>query len=144
MADKDQYRFFVVDQREHALVAEIVDSQLQGETVAEFLKLELLKILDTYSPSVVVLDFRNVKIVSTSVISCFLFVNSRLASRGTKLKLAGMSDTLRHIFKTLQLDGTVFQIFETIEEAVSSPSGPITYEDVCDRSTPFDPDSSEM
>ena len=47
MADKEQpYRFFIIDHRQQALVAQIVDSQLQGETVAEFLKLELMKIID--------------------------------------------------------------------------------------------------
>ncbi|MDG2382160.1 MAG: STAS domain-containing protein [Pirellulaceae bacterium] len=142
MADEEQlYRFFVVDVHENALVAQIVDSHLQGETSAELLKLELLKIIDDSSPDVLVLDFCNVKIVGTWVISCFLYVNSRMASRGSKLKLAGMSETLRSIFKTLRLDDTVFQIFDTVDEALASPSGPITYEDVCDRSTPFDPES---
>ncbi|MCP4192723.1 MAG: STAS domain-containing protein [Planctomycetaceae bacterium] len=144
MADPQHlYRFFVVDAHENALVAQIVDSQLQGETVAELMKLELLKIIDDASPEMLVLDFRNVKIVGTWVISCFLHVNGRMASRGSKLKLAGMSDTLRSIFKTLRLDNTVFQIFDTVDEALASPNGPITYQDVCGRSTPFDPESSD-
>ena len=140
----ESYRFFVVDQQDAGVVAQIVDSHLQGETVAEFLKLELLKIVDDLSPQMTVVDFRNVNIVSTSVISCFLYVNSRLGTRGIKLKLAGMSETLRHIFRTLQLDGTVLQIYETVDEALASSSRPVTYEDVCDRPTPFDPESNDF
>ena len=106
----EKHRFFTVEQRGEAIVAEIVESHLQGETMAEFLKLELLQIVEKNSPQVVIISFRNVKIVSTSIVSFLLFVNKRFSGMGIPLKLGGMSESLRHIFQTLRLDGSVFKI----------------------------------
>ena len=138
-----QNRFFSVEQRGDAIIAEIVESQLQGETMAEFLKLELLQIVESRSPQVVIISFRNVKIVSTSIVSFLIYANKRFSGMGIPLKLGAMSDSLRHIFQTLRLDGSVFSIYPTVEEALSSHVGPVTYGDVCERPTPFDPDESD-
>ncbi len=138
-----QYRFFRVERNGEAVIAEIIESQLQGETMAEFLKLELIQIVETESPQVVIVNFRNVKIVSTSIISFLIYVHKRFSGMGIPLKLAAMSDSLRHIFQTLRLEGSVFSIYPTVDDALASHVGPVTYEDVCGRPTPFDVDESD-
>jgi anti-anti-sigma regulatory factor len=134
------YRYYLLEQRDAAIIATFVDAYLQGEMLAELLRHELFEIADQLSPKVVVLDFRNVKIVSTSFISSLLLIQRRLGVDGTQLRLADMSDTLQNIFQTLRLKGEVLTIYATTDEALA---GPVTYQDVVGRPTPEKLDDSD-
>ena len=92
-----QFRFFKVEQDGTAVVAHIVDSHLQGQTMGELLKLELLRIADELSPSLMIVAFENVTIVSTNIVSSLIYANQRLGGVGIPMKLCSMSDGLLHI-----------------------------------------------
>ena len=138
----DQSRFYDVEERDGAMIARIVDPYLQGDALAECLKLELLQIVEVQSPQLVVIDFQNVKLVSSLAVSSLLTVNQRLAAMGVYLKMCSMNDSLRQLFRTLRLDGSLFKIYATLPEALEAPLGSPTYEQICGRQTPFDSDDS--
>lgn len=135
------YRYFVVEKRDNTLIAQLIDSHLQGDMVAEQLKQELLQAVDAEAPKMVIIDLRNVDIISTMVISTFLYANSRLGASGIKFKLAELSQPLRQIFRELHLDGAILQIYESIDEALTNESG--LKADDTDRPARFDPEEDD-
>ena len=120
-------RYFNVSRSENVITAEIVDSYLSGGTMSELIRLELAKILEL-SPEILIIDFRNVKLIGTGTIDGFLQIIRRTAIGKTQLMFCCMSDSLRAVFKTLNLDGTVFKIYETAQEALAAKR--FTYHEV--------------
>ena len=113
------HRYFSVDRTDEAIVAQIVDAHLNGAALADFIKEELLEMLED-DPKTLIIDFQNVKSVSSSTISSFLLIAKRMRTSNARLAFCSMSESLRSIFKTLKLDGSAFAIFDSIEEALSS------------------------
>ena len=114
----NSFRYYQVVQHDRDVVATIVESQLHGEMMAELLQHEMLEIADQLSPGVIVMDFTNVTMISTSIVSFLLKINQKLMTKGIPLRLAAMSATLHGIFETMHLDG-MFNIVPTVEEALS-------------------------
>lgn len=120
-------RYFNVSRSDNVVTAEIVDSYLSGGTISELIRLELATILEL-SPEILIIDFRNVKLIGTGTIDGFLQIIRRTAVGKTQLMFCCMSESLRAVFKTLNLDGTVFKIYETAQEALAAKRG--TYHEV--------------
>ncbi|MCA9218664.1 MAG: anti-sigma factor antagonist [Planctomycetales bacterium] len=114
------HRYFNVDRTDEAIIAQIVDAHLNGAALADFIKQELLEMLDEDQPKTLIIDFQNVKSVSSSMISSFLQISNRMRSSDARLVFCAMSESLRSIFKTLKLDGSVFLIVDSVEEALDS------------------------
>ncbi len=132
------FRFFTIEQVGDTVIARPVDPYLQGTALAELVKLELLQITESTGCKAAVIDFQNVKLISSSVISSLLGVKRQLASSGIPFTLCGMTDSLRHVFRTLNMDGTVFQIVDDIGEALSGDARVTSYYDVCGQASPPD------
>ena len=135
------YRFFTTKTIGDATVVQAIDPYLQGTTVAELIKLELSQIAQNVPTKDLVVDLHNVKMISSSVISSLLATKRQLAASGVALKLCSMSDSLRYVFKTLNMDGTIFDIFDSVESAMSGASQLHSYYDVCGRVSPPDEES---
>ncbi len=113
------HRYFNVDRSDDTIVAQIVDAHLNGAALADFIKQELVEMLED-QPKTLIIDFQNVKSVSSSTISSFLQIANRMRASNARLVLCSMSESLRSIFKTLKLDGSVFLIFDSVDEAIQS------------------------
>ena len=80
------YRFFTTTQIGEVTVAQPVDAYLQGTALAELLRHELIQIVDSTQSRAVVVNFDNVKLISSSVISravmvfCFASVKALVYS----------------------------------------------------------------
>ena len=134
------FRFFTTEQIDDATVARPVDAYLQGTALAELLRLELQKIVEVSGSKSVILDFRNVKLISSSVISSLLGLKRSLAVSNIPLKMCGMSESLRHVFRTLNMDGSVFCIVDDVSSALEGEANSkvMSYYDVCGRLSPPD------
>ena len=133
------YRHFTIENHGHATVARAVDTQLQGSAQAEFVKAELIQILQS-TPQRLVIDLHNVKLISSLVISSLLVVKSRAASDGKQLVVT-MADSLRTLFGVLNLDRTVLSIHTTAAQALASSPRSDSYYDVCGQVSPPDENS---
>lgn len=122
-------RYFDIDQDDHACVAHFRESNLMGTSLADSASRDLQNIISTTDSEGLVVDFENVKMISSSMIAALVKTRERSLNAGLWFRMSGMSSALRHIFQTLHLDGTVFEIHETLEEAVDSiGTGPTIFE----------------
>jgi anti-anti-sigma regulatory factor len=82
-------------------------------------KRELIRFAQDKRPEKAVVDFHHVQRFSTEFIGTLLSFKRQMGTDG-RIALCAMQPVHRDIFRVLNLDGTVFQIFETVEQAVQS------------------------
>ena len=90
-------------------------------TVSEFQD-ELLEMIDADRPQRVVISFNGVQHCSTAVINGLLRAKKRLVTEGGSLRLCAMTEVIRDAYRMLHLDGTVFDIDDTLEDALKALS----------------------
>ena len=125
----------------YAVVVTITCSQLSGDATARQMREEILyaaQINDEHFADLVVLDFQHVTLVSSSVIASLLKLRTSLISSGSSLRLCAMTDSMRHIFKTLRLDGTRFVIDDTLVESLAHAAHPPSVHDAFGMAGPDD------
>jgi anti-anti-sigma regulatory factor len=79
---------------------------------------ELLLLAETERPSKAIVDFCRVVHCSTAVMNGLLRAKRRIIASGGELKLCGMTAGIGDAYKILNLDGTVFQIYDTLADAM--------------------------
>ena len=81
---------------------------------------ELFAFVEMYRPRQLVVNFHRIKYCSTALITGVLQARKRLDQIGGDLKVCGMSKPVRDTFVMLNLDGTVFDIYESESDALSA------------------------
>ena len=115
MAD---YKRFDVQSEGDVLILHMADPRLFETLLVNELEDELLNIIDQRQPTKVIVNFARVTHCSTSVINGLLRGKKRLTRIDGALKLCGMRDTVREAYRILNLDGTVFEIYDDVAAAL--------------------------
>lgn len=113
----NEYQHLLIRREGDILVVELIDPKLFDTITVTQLQDELLLLVDTERPSKAVVDFVRVVHCSTAVINGLLRAKKRVLANGGQLKLCGMTAGIRDAYKMLNLDGTVFQIHDTLADA---------------------------
>jgi len=87
-----------------------------GQEANVEMKKELTQYVRDERPAKLLVNFENVQRFSTEFIGTLLSVKKLLDPDG-EIKLCSMEFMHREVFQLLNLDGTVFDIYDTIEEA---------------------------
>ncbi len=116
MTQPDRLR---VEEKGDVLVANILGKSLLDSAVIRELSGELMAVVAD-RPHKLVVRFAEVSRCSTEVINVLLQAKKRLLTDGGDLHICEMSESIRHTFRILNLDGTVFAIFETQEDAIGA------------------------
>jgi anti-anti-sigma factor len=114
------YKRFDIQTEGDVLVLHMADPRLFETLLVNELEDELLSIIDQRQPTKVIVNFERVTHCSTSVINGLLRGKKRLTRTGGSLKLCGMRDTVREAYRILNLDGTVFEIYDDVNAALKS------------------------
>src|SRR6187431_197242 len=85
------------------------DARILDETKLEELGRELLETLNKTTEERVILDFRNVKFMSSSMLGKLIQVNKKAGEFKVKLKFCSIDPEIRQVFKITKLD-KVFDI----------------------------------
>jgi anti-anti-sigma factor len=85
------------------------DARILDETKLDQLSRDLAEMLDKTSEERVILDFRNVKFMSSSMLGKLIQVNKKAAEFKVKLKFCSIDPEIRQVFKITKLD-KVFEI----------------------------------
>ena len=116
-AQWSEYEHLVIRRADDVLVIELIDPKLFDTATVTQLQDELLLLVDTERPEKAIVDFGRGVHCSTAVINGLLRARKRLTANGGQLRLCGMTSGIRDAYKMLNLDGTVFQIHDTLEQA---------------------------
>jgi anti-anti-sigma regulatory factor len=108
------------EDRGDVLVARILGRILLDPMAVREMSDELLSAIERRKPRKLLVSFSDVGRCSTDVINALLLAKKRLLSEGGELKLCEMSQNIRHTYQILNLDGTVFRIYETGDEALDA------------------------
>ena len=114
----DEFKRFEVQQIQDVTVVHLSDPRLSDALDVSHMEEELLRLVDERQPPKLLVNFGRVIHCSTSVINALLRAKKKLIAQGGKLKLCGMRDTLREAYRILNLDGTVFEIYDSAAEGL--------------------------
>jgi anti-anti-sigma factor len=103
-----------------AVVATIKEEFLSTAIAAEFLQNDLQQVISQYRPSVLVVDFAQVKMISSSSIGKLLAIQQRLREYGGQLHLCRVSIPIAEVYRTLGLRDTRLFVFDTVEQALNT------------------------
>jgi anti-anti-sigma regulatory factor len=81
---------------------------------------ELAEFVEEQGPGRLLVDLSVVEYCSTAVMNALLIAKERLESKGGLMIIFGVNDTVRGAFQRLNLDGTVFNICTTEDEAMDA------------------------
>jgi len=96
-------------------------SELFDTIMVDELRDDLTAFAEHNLPDKLLLDFGEVEFCSTSMINTLLRVK-KIVSRDHQgeLKLCGMKDNVRSAFEMLNLDGTIFEIYDAVDDAIAA------------------------
>jgi anti-anti-sigma factor len=100
------------------MIVRITEPQLCGDVVAEVLKLQLSQRINARRPQRLLIDLQVVKAMSSSVIGALLSIKRQLDRLGGRLILCAMPVSLREIYRTMGLDGNVFDVWESLPQTL--------------------------
>lgn len=114
------YRHFSVEPKGNVVVVQLLDPKLADSLMVTELQDELLEMIDLENPTNVLVSFNGVSQCSTAVINGLLRAKKRLMAEGGQIKLCCMNEMIRDAYRMLNLDGTVFRIYNSLDEALDA------------------------
>ena len=96
------------------------EPELFDTLLVEELRNDLIGFTERETPERLLLDFSEVEFCSSALINTLLRIR-KIVERDNagQLKLSGMTESVRSAFESLNLDGSVFQIYASAEEATT-------------------------
>jgi anti-anti-sigma regulatory factor len=113
-----EYRCFDIHFEDEATVLVLGNPNFFSIEEYSELQEELLCFVEEVRPTLLVIDFRNVRYCSTAIISGLIKMQKRLAKHGGKLKLSGLSPQTHTVFRSLRLEQSIFDICATTGAAL--------------------------
>ena len=121
------------------LIVELTVERLIDISLISDMEREIDQLTRELKPKVLIIDFANVAVFSSEVISLVLNVQRSLIHRQSLLKLTGLRPIVGQVFRLLNLDGTVVQIYESIDEAMADGPCEAIWPDSLCPSAPVSP-----
>ena len=100
-------------------VASFADSELLTEEVIDDVHEQLKDVVEGLRPADVLLNFREVRLMSSAMLATLLRFGRRVAAAGGRLKLCGLAPDLLQAFKITRFD-RLFEIFDEESTALDS------------------------
>ena len=113
-----QQSYLKYDVLEDVLFVRIVGEVLLDPLAVREMSDELMEAITRHEQRRLLVSFSEVARCSTDVINALLLAKKRLLAEGGELKLCEMAPNIRHTYQMLNLDGTVFRIYETVDDAL--------------------------
>ena len=111
---------FDVEMDGDVTVVRLSDPKLHEMILISQLHDELLQLIEQQHPNKLLIDFAMVTQCSSAVINSMLMARKRLLEYGAVVRLCSMHQQVREAFELLRLDGTLFQIFETLPDGLEA------------------------
>ncbi|MEN6385098.1 MAG: STAS domain-containing protein [Phycisphaerales bacterium] len=102
---------------QQATVITITDEKILEDEDVKALEDSIMPLVD--GPITVIVDFSNVRFLSSAVLGLLIRISKRAVEQNGKLKLCGIGSRIFEIFKITRLD-EIFDIYEDAKKAMSS------------------------
>lgn len=108
-----------------AMSGDVTILRLKDPHLSELLEItelhdEMLDYIEQQNPRNLLVDFATVTHCSTAVINALLRAKKRLLGCGGRFMLCSMHEKVRDAYRVLNLDGTVFEIHDSLPEALDA------------------------
>ena len=111
---------FNIREQDDVTIVDLLPESLSGLTIQEELGDPLSEIVDRGRPSKLLVNLQHVKLVSSDAIGALIRIRKELKEYGGAIRLCKLDQNVRLSFRLLNLDGTMFQIFDDEAEAIAS------------------------
>ncbi len=111
------YQHFQVERAGGITTVTLTSAELLDRLVTNELQDELINLVESEQPVKLIISFDGVRRCSTEMINALLRARKRVGEYQGQIRLCAMRSTIRDVFKMLNLDGKVFQIFDTKADA---------------------------
>jgi anti-anti-sigma factor len=111
------FQHFELEQDGAIAVITLTDLELLDHLLAHEMQDELFAFAENEKPQRLIVNFQHVRRCSTEIINAMLRTRKRVASAGGDMRLCCMQKNIRDVFRMLNLEGNVFEIFDTLDEA---------------------------
>ncbi|QEF97205.1 Serine/threonine-protein kinase StkP [Stieleria maiorica] len=115
-----EYEQFDLQEIDGAHVVHLHDASVLSTESLVQTKRELFAMVDKSDPKRLIVNFASVRFCSSETVGILIQLHSELKPRQTRLYLCGMRESIREVFRVLNLDGTVFEIRGTVTNALKS------------------------
>jgi anti-anti-sigma factor len=117
MADFKHFRWEKIDE---VVVLHLVDAELFDRLIINEMQDEVLSFLKTYKIPKLLINFGAVRSLSSETLNALLKARDWIVGNDGIIKFCDMRDTIRQVFKVTNLDGTMFEIHDSMHEALDS------------------------
>lgn len=115
-----EYEQFDLQEIEGSHVVHLHDESVRSMEALAQTKRELFAMVESCEPKRLIVNFASVMFCSSETVGILIQLYSELKARDTHLYLCGMRDSIREVFRVLNLDGSVFEIRGTVMNALKS------------------------
>ena len=109
-----------VDYVDKATIVGFVDEKILEEQDIAALQDTIMSIIDQSENLKLVLDFGNVRFLSSSVLGLLIRISKRVYEKNGKLRLCNIDKKIYEVFKITRLTKT-FDIYQDIHSAIKEP-----------------------
>lgn len=113
------YQFFEVSRAAGVTVVSFSDAVALSSFAGDDLQRELRDFFDRVRPLKLLFDLGDLRHCSTAAINALLIVRRKLRAVGGALRLCGLGVYVREKFRALNLEGTVFDIYDSRTAALA-------------------------
>ncbi|MHC4570635.1 MAG: STAS domain-containing protein [Planctomycetota bacterium] len=108
-----------VEYAENATIATFTDENILEEKDIQALQESLMSVIEQAEQLNLILDFSNVRFLSSSVLGLLIRISKKVYERDGQLKLCNINSKIHEIFKITRLN-KIFDIYKDLEGAVES------------------------
>ena len=120
MAD---YERFTVEHLGDVTVIRPVDRELSDLVMQDDLHEQLMSFLEDEKPDKLLINFGAVEYCTTGIINSLLSVKKRVMAHQGQFKMCNLTQHVHDAFRALNLEGKVFEVFDSEVDALDSFSG---------------------
>jgi anti-sigma B factor antagonist len=115
-----EYKHFEVQPFDGVSIVLLHEPRLLRQELLDSLRDELLRLVEQEQPRKLLVFFGEVEYCTSAAISGMLSVKRRVTAYGGEVKLCELSDAVLESFRRLGLADTVFEIYDSVSDAVEA------------------------
>lgn len=115
------YRCLEVRTSGETTVVAIKQRDLAELDYQEQLREELMSLVESASPQHLIVSLKDVEMIGSNAIGTLIDTRKKVQDNGGQTSLCDLQSTVRMSFQVLNLDGTLFHIYDTESDALKTP-----------------------